>query len=515
MPQPPTRPERDLRWVGVAWGVAALLMALRIPHLTGPLDDPHSWRQCDTVYYTLDFARRGLDLLHPAVCWLGAHRTLVLEFPLPEAIAALLYRAFGPDVLWDRLVTLAFFALGTVALHRVARRLAGVRAAWFATLAWLAFPLGQFYSRAPVVDVAAVALGLVLLDLAWLAFARRSVALALAAAATGSLAAMIKAPALVPLAGPLLLVWLAAPPGPRLRLGALAFAPLVVAFALWRRHVDAVNAATPDWSFLPGWYREVNPLWWYFGSWDQRLEPSAWWRLARRLLREATTLPGALLAVLALALPERGGSPSPRAFAFAWLLGAFAYLAAFFSLNLIHSYYQVPFLPPLALLVGLGADALAVRLPGRAGPVVAAAAFAVFLAAAVVAPARLGYYRVDELRERAGDAIEARVPPGELVVAADHNSGWSDPRLLQRADRDGFPVAVADLDRVRLARLEALGARWVAVVTSPAHPEIAPPEFLAAWRVAEVALAGRAGALGTLHLYSLGADSAAIAMGAR
>jgi hypothetical protein len=68
----------------LAWLAAAVfLLALRIPHLSGPLDDPHSWRQCDTVGYSLAFARHGIDLLHPSVVWLGAHRTLILEFPLP------------------------------------------------------------------------------------------------------------------------------------------------------------------------------------------------------------------------------------------------------------------------------------------------------------------------------------------------------------------------------------------------------------------------------------------------
>ena len=27
-----------------------------------------------------------------------------------------------------------------------------------------------------------------------------------------------------------------------------------VAFAIWRYHVDTVNAAAPDWNFLPAYY---------------------------------------------------------------------------------------------------------------------------------------------------------------------------------------------------------------------------------------------------------------------
>ena len=125
------------RW----WLLAAgLLTALRLPHLGGPLDDPHSWRQCDTARYSLDFARHGIDLLHPVVCWLGAHRTLIFEFPLPEAISASLQRLFGIGEHWDRVVALAFFLAATIYLHAFLRLTAGRRTAWIATLAWLAFP---------------------------------------------------------------------------------------------------------------------------------------------------------------------------------------------------------------------------------------------------------------------------------------------------------------------------------------------------------------------------------------
>jgi hypothetical protein len=187
-----------------------VLFVPRLFHLRGPLDDPHSWRQCDTVGYSLDFARRGLDLLHPAVSWLGAHRTLIFEFPLPEAMSALLYRAFGAGPHWDRVVGLLFFAVATVYLHAFVRWAAGARTAWLTTLAWLAFPLGQFYSRAAHVDFAATAGAHALLYHGARAARERSWPHAAAAAAGGALAALIKAPYLIPVLGPLGLLALSA-----------------------------------------------------------------------------------------------------------------------------------------------------------------------------------------------------------------------------------------------------------------------------------------------------------------
>jgi hypothetical protein len=484
--------------------LGAALLALRFPHLTGPLDDPHSWRQCDTAHYSLDFFRRGIDLLHPAVCWLGAHRTLIFEFPLPEAMSALLYRAFGANPLWDRVVALAFFVVADVYLFAIARRVAGPRVAWLAALGYLAVPLGQYYSRAPQVDFAAAAFMHALLFHAMVAFESGAVAHLVLAAAAGTVGVMIKMPYLIPVLGPLALAMLAIPTLATLIRGAMALGVPAVAFMMWRRHVDAVNATAPDWNFLPGYYKEVNPLWWYIGSWSQRLDPRSWSKLVRRLVLEIATLPGIVLAVVGWLgrTPSRIHRPSPALFALAWLAAGMVYLLVFFPLNVIHSYYQVPFLAPVALSIALGADFLMSRMK-KIGSVVGSLAFAAFVIVSIVSVPRLGYYRIDWLRVEAGRLIAARVPRQDLLVASDYGAGYSDPRLLFRSDHSGWSLAVPDLEIARLRRLESLGARWVAVVIDPDHPELAAPASLASGIVAVQPITHGGRTLGTLYLYDL------------
>jgi 4-amino-4-deoxy-L-arabinose transferase-like glycosyltransferase len=484
----------------------AALLVLRLPHLGGPLDDPHSWRQCDTAHYALDFFRRGIHLLAPAVCWMGPHRTVILEFPLTEAVIALLYRLGGPSLVCDRLVALALFGLATFYLHRIVRLLAGPRPAWLATLAYAAFPLGQFYSRTAHVDFAATALAHAMLFHGLRACRSGAAGETVLAAACGTLAAMIKAPATAAAFVPLALGALAAQRADAwVRLALIAGLPLV-GFGLWWRYVDQVNRAAPDWSFLPGYYKGAQPPGWYFGTLAMRLEPANWLRLARRVVRELATPVGALLALAGTLWSGARGAvrgASPRGFAIAWAVGAVLYLLVFFQLNLIHSYYQIPLLAPLAFFVGLGAELALERLP-RLGPVsVGALAVALFLALAAWAPRSLGYYRVDWLRVEAGRAIEQRVPPGELVVACDYGAAFSDPRVLFRADREGWSLGIGDLVPDRVRRLETLGARWVAVVTDPEHPALAPPAFLEPARVTSASLAHAGVALGTLHLFEL------------
>ncbi|MCC6463415.1 MAG: hypothetical protein IT260_23290, partial [Saprospiraceae bacterium] len=104
-----THPEtRNTKHAFFPWAIA-LLLALRLWHLGPAIDAPHDWRQCDTAYYIRDFYQNGIDLLHPAVCWMGAADTLALEFPLPEALVALSYHLGGESIPLARLLFLCFF----------------------------------------------------------------------------------------------------------------------------------------------------------------------------------------------------------------------------------------------------------------------------------------------------------------------------------------------------------------------------------------------------------------------
>jgi hypothetical protein len=99
--------------------------------------------------------------------------------------------------------------------------------------------------------------------------------------------------------------------------------------------------------------------------------------------------------------------------------------------------------------------------------------------------------------------MRTEIPAGDLVVACDHASGYSDPRLLYRADRLGWSVAIPDLDSVRVRRLQSEGARWVAVVTSPEHPELRAPAFLEPARTADGPLLHDGLTLGRLEVFEL------------
>ena len=502
----------------LTWVAVLVLFLLRLPHLAGPLDDPHSWRQADTVGYSFAFARHGIDLLHPKVCWLGGYGTLIFEFPLTEAIASLFDRAFGFSPAWDRVVSLVFFLLSAFWLHRLVREIADAVVAELALIVYMVAPLSMFFSRAANVDFAAQALAHGFLFHAIRTARGGGLKHAIGAALCGALAAMIKGPYLLPVLPPLGLVMLAAASIGAAALAAAAVAVSLTAFAVWRGQVNAINAQAPDWTWLPGYYKEVNPWWWYVGEAELRLKPGNWIKIAVRLLREILTLAGVPL-LLAMTFTKRDSAaqrPSPMWFVLAWLAGCLVYVSIFFPLNVRHDYYQIPFIAPLAIAIALGTVALlhesrpmAVRLAG-------AVLYAAVLVMAFLAPRKLEYYRVDQLREAAGAILRQQVPAGDLIVVVDHSSEYTDPRLLYRADRYGWAVKPEDIQPALLAHLSGAGARWLAYVSEPGEARLAPPAWLAQQEVvtrAVTAADGGSQPLAIVHLYRLGASVPAAASG--
>lgn len=498
-----------------------LLMLLRIVHLAGPLDDPNSWRQCDTVTGSREFARHGIDLLHPSVGWLGAHRHMIYEFPLPQSLAALLHRAFGFDPIWDRVVALCFFTLSLLWLHRLVRVIADETTARFTTFAYLLLPLGQFYSRAATVDFAAQAFATGFLYHGLLALRGRSITHAAVAAICGVLTSWLKVPFLVPVLIPFLLTTcLSRRRAAWIRAGLIVLA-VSLGFAWWRLQMNALNSAAPDWNWLPGFYKEIDPWWFYARQFPHLIERHDLVRLGRRMVTDVFTAPGIVLVLFAYGWQHPGDaarsawlssvrrvSPGPLMQAWVWLAGFGLFSLLYLPIEIGLEYTQIPVLAPAALLIALGGSSVLRWARERSMLPAVGAAMLAFPLIAIATPLRLQWYRVDTLRVEAGVAIQRRVPPDELVVVVDHSSDYSDPRVLNRADRMGFAVKAEHLTPALLEKLEGVGARWVAWISEPGVARLAPPEYLDSLQVGQERLMEHGVELGTLHLYSLRRSSA-------
>ncbi|MBL7200996.1 MAG: glycosyltransferase family 39 protein [Anaerolineae bacterium] len=498
VPSSRTSHPQPREWVYLVLVGAAL--ALRLPHLVGPIDNPHSWRQSDTANYALDFYRDGFDLLRPQVCWSGQYSALALEFPLHEALIALLYRLFGVDHLWARLVTLVFFAGSLVYLYRIVALTASRRLAWLTSLVYAALPLSLFYSRAIHIDFGAVFFAHAMLYHFMRGYERGRPAHIVLGAAMGSLGFAAKAPYLFYLYAPLGVYLLHHRPW-RKRSPAwlLALAVPVLAFLLWRWNVGQVNGARPDLGIYPTF---VDRLEWYFGTLNQRLEPGNWLILLQRLIFDVANPIGTLLLAWGVWGWFRSRNPSPRMFYESWALGAAAYVLIFFNLNWAHSYYQIPLLAIVSVFIAHCLDTF-IRMRPPGGPVAALILIAL-LVGGTLWYAGIAYYRVDWRVVEAGRAIGEHTADDDLVVAYlyDDNFEYTDPRLLYSAQRHGWSIRAQDLTPERIALYAREGGRFLAVVETRPDDRLVPP-WLSALDGQQFPLHHDGQSLGTLRLYDL------------
>lgn len=436
--------------------MVALLLALRLWHLGPAIDAPHDWRQCDTAYYIRDFYQNGIDLLHPAVCWMGAADTLALEFPLPEALVALAYQPCGESIPLARVIFLCFFGAALYYFYRAAELLFGRLVAQWAALVYLVLPLSLFYSRAIHIDFSVLLLVHAMLYYFLLGLRQRRRAYLLLSSLAAALALMIKAPYVVALAPPMLwYAWRQNALGWSLR-SAWAYGLAVLAFVCWQQHVYRINSAAPDWSFILHYRKMVQSAGWYFGTWQQRVSLYSWWVLLQRGVLDLAG-PGGILVLLAGAWQLRRLANWP--FLGWWMLGLVGYVLVFFNLNVVHNYYQIPLLGPVALLCAQALHQLAAQKPALAPGLFG------LLLAGNVAFTETAWYRVSEDHVEIGRLIDTHTPEAALVIVTYRDMDCRNPKLLYRARRRGWSVEEAALRPGLIGRLHReAGARYWAYV---------------------------------------------------
>ena len=459
------------RLFGIAfnwWFVAALAAAaaLRFIKLSPQIDAPHEWRQCDTASYTRNFFRDGIDLFAPSVNWLGAHKTLILEFPLPEAVVALVYRLLWPSLIFDRLVYLAFFAGGVIYLYYIVRAFHERFVAQMCVVVYCFLPLSIYFSRAIHIDFTAIFFAHAFLYHAIAGYRQRSAVHLLVALAVGIIAFLVKAPYIFYLVLPLAVVvlsrfnWRWA-----IAVGAVV-AVCVGVFGLFRAYADAVNAQIPDLSFLPYWYPFINRGWWYYGTLAQRLNLSTWLDFLYALpVRNLMGEPGLWLAVIGLGISifGRRQTAATKLFFLAWTAGVAVYVLIFFNLNLIMNYYQIPMLAIWAYYIAITIDFA--RTQSRLGALALCGALII----SFIPIARSQYFWAKTDMYAASDVIAANTPKDALVIAVDPSvSTYDYPCSLYAADRFGWSVNPSWLNWEIVSQLKAQGATHLAIHTN--HP---------------------------------------------
>jgi len=419
-----------------------LLIASRLFHFPSEIDGPHTWRQAETAQYIYSYVNEGINILKPSVCWMGGHKTLLLEFPLPEAAIAVLYNVFGNHLWIARLFFLCFFSVSAYYLYKSLKLVFNNYVPQIATIVFCVLPLSLFYSRAIHIDFFA------------LAFAHGMLYYYLKAIIDekridwfyGTLMAIIAFVTKVPYA-----FYLAIP------IAYIAFSHKktkyliknswwtvfpIIGVLLWNYYSKATNQLAPDWGFIPNYNKFTDMWYWYFGTFYQRTLPELWLTIGGRILNEVTGFIGLIISILGLILYKKDKS---YYFALCFLIGTILYLLIFYNLNVIHNYYQIPFIAPVSILIALGITAISDLkwLPTKVTKIVSIIIIG-FVIAESYTYAEQNYYEVKYDQIDIGNAIKNNSKPEDLVVVTYGGLSPQCPNILYRAKRHGWSIPAQD-----------------------------------------------------------------------
>jgi hypothetical protein len=372
------------REAGIVLALLLLGLLIRLPHLSQPFTQLSSFRQTETAYPALIYHQQGINLLNPQLPVLGKPWQVPFEFPLYQAMAALVMNLGVAADLALRASGVICFMATAVALWGLVRHLSTRTAAMIALLVFLLSPFNIWWSRASMIEYMATALsvGYVWAGMIWID--KRQKRYAALAIVLGSLAMVVKVTSAVFWMVPLLLYWTRGPRPPlrvwlreRLNISLVLCAIPLIACVLWTHHADDIKAANPATSWLTSEALVV----WNFGTIAQRFSVHAWYDIIHPFDTLVTGLPIWAFAILC-------GIAWLREKRLVWigilLAGALPVLV-FFNLYVVQQYYLAAVTPAVAAVLGYSLDGV-IRY-WRPGPLRVVTVLAIFasLGSAIIA----------------------------------------------------------------------------------------------------------------------------------
>ena len=435
---------------------ATLLLAAglaKVPTLAQPLTENFAWRQTQTAWTALIYHREGIDLLHPEVPVHGPPWIFGFEFPLFQALGALLMDVgLDADVAMRFLGLLTFLLTGWL-LHRLVMRLAGAVAALGTLAAFLFSPFGLLWGRTSLIEylATAAAVAFLLAAVRWLDH-RRPIDFGLAMTA-GVLALLVK----ITTGAFYLLPLLAYRRADGLHgwrdwsVIALVAVP-AAAGRLWIAYTDALKSETPATAFATS----AELVDFNFGTVGMRADPAILAPIAAALVVGLTGAGLLLWAPMAVAKARQ----LPQARFVAVLIFSVVVLppVVLTPLYSTQNYYPAAISPVVAMLVGLGAAWGWQRRRALIGRVGFATGVALWLLTIILTRDYwLDSYRPIVDRDGslpAAEFIRSRSNPEDWVVV--DGRGW-DPTVLYYADRRGYMLDDLRDDAGTLPALRASG----------------------------------------------------------
>jgi 4-amino-4-deoxy-L-arabinose transferase-like glycosyltransferase len=488
----------SIRWFDPALLLIVLLgLYFRFQYIHLPMAEAHRWREIFNADVARNFHERSMNILYPQVNWGGAANPHIgMEFPLMHWIVAALYGVFGEQAIVGRLVSMVF-SVGTIwAVFALGTWLFGVAVGRAAAFLLAISPSAVFFGRFFISDTPMVFFSVIAV-LAWAIYLdTRSTAACVAGSVSTALALLVKIPAVLILAPIAWLAWESRRWSALKDRGLIAGGAMAVAAAaLWYWHADVIFHQSglgvaiwhPAGTYGPPISHAAGPFV-TISSWStmaQLGDPGFYDEMLTRIWALHLTAGGFILALFSLAATWR--RPRRRVLDI-WLGVVLLFILVSAEGNRNHEFYQLPMLPPAALLFGLAAapafDGRWLREHGGRfiGPTGSAA---VLLAVAMlsfrfsgVVPSFFRPQMLDIATIQKSQAIGSVVEPDALIVTVEYEQfGNNSPILLYWAHRRGwsFDLAAITPHVIELLRKD-YGAKYFASTVwsavSKTHPDV-------------------------------------------
>ncbi|PIY68933.1 hypothetical protein COY90_03300 [Candidatus Roizmanbacteria bacterium CG_4_10_14_0_8_um_filter_39_9] len=147
--------------------ICVVAIGMRLYKINAPLSDYHSWRQADTAAVARNYAKNGIDLLHPQYDDLSSIQSgqenpqgfRYVEFPIYNAIIAAEYivAPFLPIEVYGRLTTIFFSLIIISIIYYLLLKEHSRLSAFIASLTYAIFPAFVFFSRVILPETPAIA----------------------------------------------------------------------------------------------------------------------------------------------------------------------------------------------------------------------------------------------------------------------------------------------------------------------------------------------------------------------
>ncbi len=424
-------------------------LSIRFFYFGELIDEPHSWRQCDTANYILDFYNNGINLLAPSVCWMGWYKTVLFEFPLPEALCSILYHLFGPYHIVARFFFFFFYIVGVYFFYKILLLYADRKIAQIASIIYTLLPLSLFYSRAIHIDFFALCFAFGMFYYYAVGIKNRSWKKMLIAGIYATICFLVKAPYAFSFLIPLLYIITKENAWKYCFQHFYYFLFPVCFFLFWIYKSNSINSLAPDWSFIPNYHRFNDNFNWYFGKFEHRFIARSWGTLLSRFLNDVMGGSiGCLLFFLGIAISFYR---KVNLIFCLWLLGVLIYFFVFFNLNVIHNYYQIPFLPIVSFFMAVAIVGIISKINSFSQflmPIILLG-----LAFQSIAFSKQEFFKIDDEQHIIGNYINKNTKSDELVLVSVDGLSVHCPNILYRARRNGWSVPTADISGEIVFRL--------------------------------------------------------------